>query len=78
MKKNICLATLIAAAIGFTTQANAKTEYHVYKKGSSSKCDISVKSPDKSGKSSSWQFIGKDTTRSGAKKIGKNIGCCSF
>lgn len=71
-------AAVILAMVSVTNTANAKTEYHVYKKGSSSTCDISMKSPDKSGKSSSWKYIGKDSTRSGAKKIGKSVGCSSF
>ena len=67
----ICFTTIVSTA-------SAGTTYHVYKKGSSSTCDISTKSPDKFNKGSKWTPIASDSTRSGAKKKGKKLGCSSF
>jgi len=53
-----------------TGAAFGKTYYHVYKKKKTTKCEITTRTPDqfRKAKGSSWKFLGKDTTRSGAKK----------
>lgn len=69
-------STTFAVAMLAASSANAATEYYVYKKGS--ECEISMSSPDKFARGSSWKYVGKDSTRSGAKKVGKSAGCSSF
>lgn len=68
----------IAITVSLVSIANAGATYYVYKKGSSSECDISTKGPGQYNRGSKWALVGSDSTRSGAKKIGKNAGCSSF
>ena len=61
-----------------TGAAFGKTYYHVYqKKNKTTKCEITTRTPDqfRKARGSGWKFLGKDTTRSGAKKIFKKSGC---
>ena len=75
--KQLTVAVSLVAMLAMTGSAFAGTEYHVYKKKGTSKCEITTRTPDKfrKAKGSSWKFIGKDSTRSGAKKIFKSNGC---
>lgn len=75
MKKLTAALALTLLCGTVATSAQAGTNYHVYVKDG--KCTIETRDPDtfKSQRGSSWKFIGKDTTRSGAKKIAKNAGC---
>lgn len=68
----LALATVIGAA---SMSATAKTEYHVYIKNGSCEIDMRTPSEWKKARGSSWQYIGKDSTRSGAKKIKDKAGC---
>ena len=67
----------LAFVMTFSSVAYARTYYHVYKKKGTSKCEITMRNPKafRSAKGSSWKFIGKSTTRSGAKKIYRGAGC---
>lgn len=69
---------VLAITASLVSTANAGTTYYVYKKGSSSECDISTKGPSQYNRGSKWALVGSDSTRSGAKKAGKNAGCSSF
>lgn len=80
MKHTITKVSAIISAILLTTAfttttANAKTAYHVYLKDGVCKIDMRNPKEWKKAKGADWQFVGKDSTRSGAKKKAKNIGC---
>ncbi len=71
-------ATILAAAFVLSSVAFAgSTKFYVYKKQGTNKCEITMRDQAKfkQAKGSSWQFVGVDTTRSGAKKIAKGAGC---
>ena len=75
MKKLTSILALTMLFGTLATPAQAGTDYHVYIKDG--ECTIETRDPDtfKKQRGSSWEYIGKDTTRSGAKKIAKNAGC---
>lgn len=70
-------ALTLAATFFFSSAAYAGTKYYVYKKKGTSKCEITMRDQAafKKAKGSSWQFVGVNSTRSGAKKIAKGAGC---
>lgn len=78
LTKTIQVISVATLFVGLTGTANAGTTYYVYKKGSTSTCDISTKSPDKYKRGSKYQLVGSDSTRSGVKKQGQKMGCSSF
>lgn len=75
MKRILAALSLIIAGTTFATSAQAGTEYHVYIKNG--ECTIETRDPEtfKKQRGSDWQFIGKDSTRSGAEKIADKAGC---
>lgn len=78
MMKHIITTTVSAVALAaalVSVNASAKTEYHVYMKNGS--CEIDMRTPEewKKARGSGWSYVGKDTTRSGAKKQAKKVGC---
>ncbi|MCO4762499.1 MAG: hypothetical protein KC502_13395 [Myxococcales bacterium] len=70
-------ALILAGSFLFSGTAFAGTKYYVYKKKGTNKCEITTRDQAKfkRAKGSSWQFVGVDSTRSGAKKIAKGAGC---
>lgn len=78
VKTSIKAASAIAMIAGFTMSASAGTTYYVYKKGSSSTCDISTKAPSDYNRGSKYHMVASDSSRSGAKKKGQSAGCSSF
>ncbi|MCB9556392.1 MAG: hypothetical protein H6707_09840 [Deltaproteobacteria bacterium] len=75
MKKLLVVFALIAMAFGGV--ALAATQYHVYKKNGSNKCEIDMRDHAqwKSGRGSGWTCLGHDTSRIDAEKIFKQAGC---
>lgn len=77
IKTSIKAVSVAAMVAGVAMPAFAGT-YYVYKKGSSSTCDISTKSPSSYNRGSKYRMVARDSTRSGAKKKGQSAGCSSF
>lgn len=77
MRKTKLTALALAATFLFSSAAFAGSKYYVYKKKGTNKCEITMRNQSafRKAKGSSWQFVGVDTTRSGAKKIAKGAGC---
>ena len=67
----------LLAALGVTSVAFAATEYHVYRKKGSMKCEIDMRDHAKfeNARGSGWICLGHDTSRIDAEKIFKEAGC---
>ena len=81
--KNKLLLFSLALFVGIpliAPEVHSGSKYYVYKKKGSNKCELTMRDPGKfkRAKGSSWNFVGKSTSRSTAKKIGKRAGCRSF
>ena len=75
MKKLIVACILLAVTVGGV--ALAKTQYHVYRKKNSMKCEIDSRDHKafKSGRGSGWVCLGCSDYRMDAQKLFKEVGC---
>ena len=74
--KKLLLALGLVSMVG-TGAAMAGTQYHVYKKKGSNKCEIDMRTHKawRSGRGSGWVCLGHFSNRTDAQKLFKKSGC---